>query len=150
VVSNIGLCGIVFGREEDDIVGWGHSRELAPVPSVAEVDPYSRQLRQYFAGERHDFDLPIDLSTATPFAQDVLNATARIPFGRLATYRTIAEDLGKPGATRAVGNALGSNPLPIVIPCHRVIRSDGSLGGYTGGLDIKRHLLALEGALLVG
>lgn len=149
VVSSSGLCGVRFDREEESIVTWVKNESLAPAHAPGEVAPFARQLRQYFAGERQDFDLPLDLSLASPFTRQVLSATSRVPFGCLATYRSIATDLGRPGATRAVGNALGSNPIPIVIPCHRVIRSDGSLGGYTGGLDIKRHLLSLEGSLLV-
>ncbi len=148
VVSASGLCGVRFDRDEKTVVEWSQKGSLAPMYSAVEVAPFARQLHQYFAGERRGFDLPVDLSLASPFAREVLNATRQVPFGRLATYRSIAQDVGKPGATRAVGNALGSNPVPIVIPCHRVIRSDGSLGGYTGGLDIKRHLLSLEGALL--
>jgi methylated-DNA-[protein]-cysteine S-methyltransferase len=78
----------------------------------------------------------------------VLKATAEVPFGHLTSYRGIAERIGQPGATRAVGNALGRNPIPVIIPCHRIVRSDSSLGGYTGGIQIKEKLLALEGALL--
>ncbi len=106
-------------------------------------------MHEYFDRQRASFDLPVDLSTVSPFVQRVLHATARVPFGRLVSYKAIARDIGEPGATRAVGNALGHNPVPIVIPCHRVIRSDGSLGGYTGGTSIKRHLLTLEGSMLL-
>jgi methylated-DNA-[protein]-cysteine S-methyltransferase len=148
VVSDQGLCAIHYHESEDGIVAWGKASDLTPQPDADSVRPFARQLNEYFAGEREDFDLPIDLSTASPFAQRVLHATARIPYGHLVTYKAIANDIGEPGATRAVGNALGSNPVPIIVPCHRVVRSDGSLGGYTGGTDIKRHLLMLEKAML--
>ena len=83
-----------------------------------------------------------------PFQRAVLEATAGVPFGRVDTYAGIARKIGKPGATRAVGNALGRNPIPVIVPCHRVIRSDATIGGYTGGLDIKQHLLSFEGIVL--
>ena len=78
----------------------------------------------------------------------MLTATAEVPFGQLSTYRHIAERVGQPGATRAVGNALGRNPIPVIVPCHRIIRSNATIGGYTGGLDIKQRLLTLEGVRL--
>jgi methylated-DNA-[protein]-cysteine S-methyltransferase len=149
VVSDQGLSCLHFRETEHGIVGWAKTRGLDPSPDQAGIQPFVRQLDEYFAGERETFDVPLDLSTASPFVQRVLRATARVPFGHLVTYKSIANEIGEPGATRAVGNALGSNPIPIVVPCHRVIRSDGSLGGYTGGTDIKRHLLTLEKAMLV-
>ncbi len=149
VVSGDGLCAVHFGDTEADITAWASDSDLSLTPDSAEIRPYARQLREYFDHQRTDFDLPIDLSTASPFVQRVLAATARVPFGHLVSYKTIAKDIGDPNATRAVGNALGHNPVPIVIPCHRVIRSDGSLGGYTGGTFIKRHLLTLEGSMLM-
>lgn len=106
------------------------------------------QLTEYFGGRRHDFDLPLDLSGLPDFTRDVLAATANVPFGQLDTYRGIATQIGNPGATRAVGNALNRNPIPLVVPCHRIIRSDGSAGGYGGGLDIKFQLLEHEGVRL--
>src|SRR5690606_37550960 len=99
-------------------------------------------------GERREFDLPVDLPGLSPFSRQVLQATAAIPFGRLVTYREIAKEIGQPGATRAVGNGLGRNPVPIVIPCHRVVRSGGAIGGYGGGLAIKWRLLEIEGSSL--
>jgi len=149
VVSDQGLCAIHYHESEDGIVAWGKASDLVPQPDSESIRPFARQLEQYFAGEREMFDVPIDLSTASPFAQRVLKATADIPFGHLVTYKSIASEIGEPSATRAVGNALGSNPIPIIVPCHRVVRSDGSLGGYTGGTEIKRHLLMLEKAMLV-
>lgn len=149
VVSDQGLCAIHYHETEEGIVAWGKASDLSASPDQASIRPFVRQLDEYFAGERESFDVPLDLSTASPFAQRVLRATVRVPFGHLVTYKSIAREIGEPGATRAVGNALGSNPIPIVVPCHRVVRSDGSLGGYTGGTDIKRHLLTLEKAMLV-
>jgi methylated-DNA-[protein]-cysteine S-methyltransferase len=105
-----------------------------------------RQLRAYFKGTRRDFDLPL-LPEGTAFEQNVWKALRRIPYGRTISYGELARRIGNPTASRAVGLANGRNPLPIVIPCHRVIGSDGKLTGYGGGLETKRWLLTLEGAL---
>lgn len=105
-----------------------------------------RQLEAYFAGTRRDFDLPLS-PRGTPFQREVWTALARIPYGRTWSYRDIANSIGRPTATRAVGAANGRNPLPIVVPCHRVIGADGSLTGFGGGLPIKAFLLRLEGSL---
>lgn len=104
----------------------------------------TRELRAYFAGQLRSFSVPCDLSGLTPFARDVLKITAQIPYGEVKSYRWIAERLGKPKATRAVGNALARNSIPVIIPCHRVIRRDGSLGGYALGVKWKQRLLELE------
>ncbi len=129
---------------------------------MAELDPLARtehspealapiagQLRDYFEGSRASFDVPLDLSRVTPFQLSVLQAVRTIPAGTVWTYGQMARAIGKPQASRAVGQALGRNPVPVVIPCHRVIAGDGSLGGYSGGggLASKRLLLDLEGAL---
>lgn len=111
------------------------------------TDAVRRQLDEYFSGSRRSFELPIDWGLVRGFAGNVLRATARIPFGAVSSYREIATDAGSPNAYRAAGNALGSNPIPIVVPCHRVLHAGGGLGGYTGGLDRKRFLLHLEGVL---
>ena len=111
------------------------------------TDAARRQLDEYFAGRRRGFDLPIDWRLVRGFAGDVLRATARIPFGAVSSYRAVATEAGSPNADRAAGNALGSNPIPIVVPCHRVLHTGGRLGGYTGGLERKRYLLSLEGVL---
>jgi methylated-DNA-[protein]-cysteine S-methyltransferase len=123
---------------------------------IEDADPVVRailertaaELTEYFGGKRAQFDVPLDWGRMAPFQRAVLEATAAVPFGRVDTYAGIARRIGKPGATRAVGNALGRNPIPVIVPCHRVIRSDASLGGYTGGLGIKQHLLTLEGVTL--
>ena len=104
------------------------------------------QLREYFAGQRNSFDLPLT-ARGTPFQQAVWSALAAIPYGELRSYRDIASAIDKPTAARAVGAANGRNPLPIVVPCHRVIGSDGSLTGFAGGLQAKTCLLELEGVL---
>jgi methylated-DNA-[protein]-cysteine S-methyltransferase len=109
------------------------------------LDPARRELDEYFAGRRHEFDLPLDWQLVRGFSRRVLEATARVPFGALASYRDVATAAGSPRAVRAAGNALGHNPLPIVVPCHRIVRTGGALGGYTGGLERKRTLLAIEG-----
>jgi methylated-DNA-[protein]-cysteine S-methyltransferase len=116
--------------------------EFAPA-----TDEVRRQLDEYFEGRRRRFDVPVDLSPVQGFTGRVLRATAAIPYGSLRTYREVATRAGNPAATRAAGNALGSNPVPIVVPCHRVVRTGGGLGGYTGGLDRKRTLLSLEGVV---
>jgi methylated-DNA-[protein]-cysteine S-methyltransferase len=111
------------------------------------TDTVRRELDEYFAGDRRAFDVPIDWRLVRGFAGDVLRATAQIPFGSVSSYREVAAEAGSPNAYRAAGNALGSNPVPIVVPCHRVLHVGGGLGGYTGGLDRKRFLLRLEGVL---
>ena len=111
------------------------------------TDEVRRQLDDYFGGTRRDFELPIDWRLLRGFRGEVLRATARIPFGAVSSYREVATAAGSPNAYRAAGNALGSNPVPIVVPCHRVLHAGGGLGGYTGGLDRKRYLLRLEGVL---
>jgi len=113
----------------------------------ARLDAVRRELDEYFAGRRRAFDLEVDLAAVPPFTRRVLEATARIPFGATRSYRDVAGAAGSPKAFRATGNALGSNPVPIVVPCHRVLASGGRLGGYTGGTHRKELLLELEGAL---
>jgi methylated-DNA-[protein]-cysteine S-methyltransferase len=111
----------------------------------AALDEPRRQLDEYFAGRRRGFDLPLDWSLIQGFTRLVLDRTARIPYGHVATYGEVARDIGKPRASRATGNALGANPIPIVVPCHRVVRTGGVLGNYGGGPERKAQLLELEG-----
>jgi methylated-DNA-[protein]-cysteine S-methyltransferase len=113
----------------------------------ARLDPIKRELDQYFAGRRRRFDYPLDWRLTSGFVRSVLERTAEIPFGETRTYAEMAELAGSPRAFRAAGGALGANPIPVIVPCHRVLRSGGGLGGYAGGLDAKRTLLQLEGAL---
>jgi methylated-DNA-[protein]-cysteine S-methyltransferase len=112
----------------------------------SELDDVRRALDRYFAGKRLDFSVAVDLTGLPVFQRRVLDATARIPAGRVASYAQIAAQAGSPRASRAAGNALHNNPVAIIVPCHRVLRADGSLGGYGGGLPIKEWLLAHEGA----
>ncbi|UUY03112.1 methylated-DNA--[protein]-cysteine S-methyltransferase [Svornostia abyssi] len=118
------------------------------VEAPARLDDTRRELDEYFAGTRHAFDVPIDWTLTTPFARRVLQATAAIPFGQTSTYAQIAAAAGSPRGARPTGNALGSNPIPIIVPCHRVLATGGGLGGYTGGLSRKELLLGIEGVLL--
>ena len=117
------------------------------VPDARRVAPLAKQLQSYLAGRRKDWDVELDLSWVTPFRRDVLLETYRVPRGQVASYADIARRVGRPTAFRAVGNTMRTNPIPIVIPCHRIVGS-GGIGGFGGGLDMKRRLLALEGATL--
>lgn len=133
-----------------DVVLEALAARLSPriVEAPARLDDTRRELDEYFAGRRRTFDLEIDWALVGPFGRKVLQATAAIPFGATSTYAEIAAAAGSPRGSRAAGNALGANPIPIVIPCHRVLRSGGGLGGYTGGLARKELLLGVEGVLL--
>ncbi len=109
-----------------------------------------KRLRIYFSGHKTAFPDELDLSWATAFQREVWQITRLIPYGNTRSYSWVAEQIGRPGAARAVGQALAGNPLPIIIPCHRVLTSDGKLGGYSGGIEMKRYLLSLEGAASIG
>jgi methylated-DNA-[protein]-cysteine S-methyltransferase len=124
--------------------------KLSPrmLEAPARLDDVRRELDEYFAGRRHDFDLPIDWALASAFGRRVLEATAEIPFGQVSTYGAVAAQAGNAKASRAAGRALGANPIPIVVPCHRVIGAGGRLTGYTGGLHRKVALLEIEGVVL--
>jgi O-6-methylguanine DNA methyltransferase len=155
-----GLREIEFGRSHTDAEFVHRIKDAGGDPvklaSLADAPLATRQtltrtaheLEEYFGGRRSQFDVPLDWGHMPPFQRAVLEATASVPFGHVDTYAGIARRIGKPKATRAVGNALGRNPIPVIVPCHRVIRSDATLGGYTGGLNIKQHLLTLEGVHL--
>ena len=140
-LENGGLDGIL-----DDV-----ALKLSPaiVEAPARLDAVRRELDEYFEGRRREFDLALDWALTVPgFRRRVLQECAQIPFGATSTYKRMAIAAGSPRAFRAAGGALGSNPLPIVVPCHRVLASSGGLGGYTGGLERKRALLAIEGGML--
>jgi methylated-DNA-[protein]-cysteine S-methyltransferase len=111
------------------------------------LDEVRRELDEYFEGRRSGFEVPIDWSLTHGFTGEVLRQTARIGFGETSTYAEVASRAGSPRAVRAAGNALGANPIPVVVPCHRVLRTGGALGGYTGGVERKEFLLRLEGVL---
>ena len=147
-VTDHGLCEIEFDpvpeREEERLArAFGVRIMRSPKPT----DEARRQLDEYFAGRRKDFDLAIDLRPTREFARTVLEQLARVPYGELTTYGMLAARAGRPRAARAVGTVMNRNPVPIVLPCHRVVGSTGSLTGYGGGLDRKRTLLELEGSL---
>ncbi len=149
-VTPRGLACVAFDEEYRDCVLERIAREVSPriLPSTRATDPWRRELAEYFTTGRTRFDLAVDRRLIHGIAQDVLRETSKIPYGEVSTYGTIAGKIGHPTAARAVGRALGSNPIPIVIPCHRVIGASGKLTGYAGGLDRKIALLELEGSLL--
>ncbi|MEU3954479.1 methylated-DNA--[protein]-cysteine S-methyltransferase [Streptomyces achromogenes] len=149
-----GLVNVVF-HASDAVRDRALERLAARLGGRLVEDPGSpllaeaiRQLRAYFAGERHGFDLPLDWSLSSGFNRQVLRELASgVPYGSVVGYGDLAGRVGQPGGAQAVGVAMGSNPLPVVVPCHRVVESDGGIGGFGGGLETKRKLLALEGVL---
>jgi methylated-DNA-[protein]-cysteine S-methyltransferase len=147
-VTPKGLVAIAF--DDDDRVVARLAREVSPrvIEAAAPTDEARHELDEYFRGERQRFDLHLDRRLIGPFAWKVLRATNRVGFGELATYGDIATRIERPHAARAVGRALGSNPIPIVLPCHRIVGANGSLTGYAGGVSRKETLLRLEGSLL--
>jgi methylated-DNA-[protein]-cysteine S-methyltransferase len=145
-----GLVRLAFPEENFDSVLERIARRVSPriVEAPARLESARRELEEYFAGRRQRFDLALDWSlVGGPFGRKVLRVTSEIPYGGVLSYGEVAADAGSPRGSRAAGNALGSNPIPIVVPCHRVLHSGGGLGGYGGGLERKRWLLELEGAL---
>jgi methylated-DNA-[protein]-cysteine S-methyltransferase len=149
-VTPRGLVRVSYASELADEVLAELAGRVSPRILPHRTDEVRRELDEYFAGSRRRFEVPVDWSLVRGFAQGVLRATARVPFGQVTTYRQMAEAAGSPRASRAAGNALGSNPIPIVVPCHRVLHSGGGLGGYAGGLERKKALLTLEGVLAQG
>ena len=150
-VTDRGVCEIHYDAdpeaEAERLAGLFGTRVLrSPRPT----DEARRQLDEYFAGTRREFALDVDLSPAREFGRAVLEQLARVPFGELTTYGALAAQVGRPRAARAVGTVMNRNPVPIVLPCHRVVGSSGSLVGYAGGLERKRLLLELEGSLSSG
>jgi methylated-DNA-[protein]-cysteine S-methyltransferase len=148
-VTSRGLIRLEYPDREVDDELERLALEVSPriLESPRTTEPIRRELDEYFAGSRRRFSVPVDLTLVKGFNRRVLEHTARIPFGTVATYRDVATRAGSPRGMRAAGNALSSNPVPIVVPCHRVVHSGGGLGGYTGGLERKITLLRLEGAL---
>lgn len=134
--------------------------EFGPLPKDAHADPPEAwpdvlraavaQVREYFGQKRRSFDLPLDLETATDFQREVYAELARVPFGRVITYGDLAAAVGRGELARAVGQAVGANPVPILIPCHRVVAAEGRLGGFTGGLAVKAALLRTENVHVEG
>ncbi len=152
-----GLVRIAFLRAGDDDIAPGIGDEATVLQELSDhitprvldepaaLDDVRRQLDEFFAGRRHGFDLRLDWQLTSGFTQRVLKATAAIPYGQLSTYKGVATQAGSPKAYRAAGTALGANPIPIVVPCHRVLHSGGGLGGYAGGMERKLTLLTVEG-----
>jgi methylated-DNA-[protein]-cysteine S-methyltransferase len=143
-----GLVRVAFPEEDVEAVLERLARRISPriVEAAAPLERARRELEEYFSGRRRRFELPLDWTLMGPFGRRVLRVTSEIPYGGVLSYGEVAADAGSPRGSRAAGNALGSNPIPIVIPCHRVLRSGGALGGYGGGIERKRWLLELEGA----
>lgn len=136
----VGLAGLAFcDGDRPGSNGGGDD-----VDALVILEETCRQLHQYWNGRRRSFDLPLDWGTTAGFAREVLEASRMIPYGAVTTYRDLAARAGRPRAYRAAGNALASNQIVVVLPCHRVLRSDGAIGGYGGRIDRKEHLLALE------
>lgn len=141
-----GLIRVAYASEGHDAVLQALADRISPrvLHAPARLDAAARELGEYFAGRRHYFDVPLDLRLAAGFRRIVLSHLPEIGYGHTATYAAVAQLAGHPRASRAVGTACATNPLPVVVPCHRVIRTDGSLGGYLGGPAAKRTLLTLE------
>jgi methylated-DNA-[protein]-cysteine S-methyltransferase len=142
-----GLVRVGFGAEDrvlDDLAS-----EVSPrvVHLPARLDGLRRQLDEYFEGRRRSFDVTLDRRLSHGYRRQVLEALSEVPYGETVSYKDLAVRTGNPGASRAVGSAMATNPIPIVVPCHRVLRSGGALGGYGGGIDVKVWLLRLEGSL---
>ncbi|MEL4356811.1 MULTISPECIES: methylated-DNA--[protein]-cysteine S-methyltransferase [unclassified Luteococcus] len=150
VATEAGLVRVAFAGEGFPTVLEGVTRTLdaRPVEDPSRLGAAARQLEEYFAGTRRTFDLPLDRRLSTGFRRTVQDRLSSIGYGQTRTYAQLAEEVGNPRAVRAVGSACATNPLPVVVPCHRVLRSNGSLGGYLGGLGAKAALLALESAAL--
>jgi len=151
-VTPTGLLRIRYQDEPLEAILQETADRISPriLEAPERTDVVRRELEEYFAGRRRSFDVPLDWRLVRGFAIDVLRATSRVPFGAVTTYGAVATEAGSPRAYRAAGNALGSNPIPIVVPCHRVVHSGGGLGGYTGGIGRKKILLELEGSLPAG
>jgi methylated-DNA-[protein]-cysteine S-methyltransferase len=148
-VTPRGVVYVAFESEDRDELLATFARRLSPrvLTSAKRTDEARRELTEYFGGDRRRFDLALDRRLMSPFARQVLAATAKVDFGHVSTYGQIAKRIGRPTASRAVGAALGSNPIPIVLPCHRIVGVGGRLTGYAGGVDRKERLLEFEGSL---
>jgi methylated-DNA-[protein]-cysteine S-methyltransferase len=143
-----GLVRVAFDREDHDVVLGFLAEQVSPriLAAPGRLDDVARELDEYFAGTRRGFDVPVDLRLAHGFRRTVLDHLRLSADGATETYATVAAAAGNPAAVRAVGSACSHNPVPLVVPCHRVIRSDGTVGQYLGGTDAKQTLLALEAA----
>jgi methylated-DNA-[protein]-cysteine S-methyltransferase len=146
-VSDMGVTEVSYLAENDlyDTLRELEGRGFLVYERQGAVEPVADELRAYFQGQQVGFSVPVDLTGISEFTRRVLHSTKQIPYGKVWTYGDVARAIGQPRASRAVGNALGRNPLPVIIPCHRVILSSGAMGWYTGGPAIKRTLLGIEG-----
>jgi methylated-DNA-[protein]-cysteine S-methyltransferase len=146
--TTAGVVRVAFEREDHDAVLTGLATTVSPriLRSGRRTDPVARQLDEYFAGRRRAFEVPVDLQLVRGFRRTVIARLADIPYGSTSSYAAVARAAGNPAAVRAVGSACSHNPVPLVLPCHRVVRSDGTLGQYLGGVEAKATLLGLEGA----
>jgi methylated-DNA-[protein]-cysteine S-methyltransferase len=144
--SDEGLAAISFETDDDRVDRLARIAGPRVLRSPRSVDIARRELGEYFEGRRRTFDLSLDLRALPPFTVSVLRQLARVPYGETTTYGELARRVGHPRAARAVGTVMNRNRIPIVLPCHRVVGSTGSLTGYAGGLDVKQTLLELEGA----
>jgi methylated-DNA-[protein]-cysteine S-methyltransferase len=144
-----GVVRVSFLLEGFDDVLASLAERISPrvLEAPARLDPVRRQLDEYFDGRRTSFDVPVDWQLSSGFRGRVLHAIAAIPYGHTGTYKSVATAAGSPGAVRAAGSACATNPIPLIVPCHRVVRSDGTMGLYGGGVDAKRLLLEHEHAL---
>jgi methylated-DNA-[protein]-cysteine S-methyltransferase len=143
LVSEVAVCGLWF-TDSHRVPDWMLASPQTQVHANKLLAEATRQLQAYWTGERKAFDMPIDLSWGTPFQQTVWRQLMTISYGHTCTYADVARAIGKPQGLRAVGTAIGRNPLSVIVPCHRVLGSNGQLSGYSGGLDRKRALLQLE------
>lgn len=146
--TELGLVRVAYASEGHDAVLQGLADRISPriLLAPARLDTAARQLDEYFTAKRHDFSVPLDWRLSAGFRNKVLRRLPEIGYGHTASYAAVARLAGNPNAVRAVGSACATNPLPVVVPCHRVVRSDGALGGYLGGVEAKRILLTLEAA----
>jgi methylated-DNA-[protein]-cysteine S-methyltransferase len=146
--TDVGLVRVAYANEDHDAVLQTLVDQISPrvLESPARLDDTSRELDEYFAGRRQSFDIALDWRLSKGFRSTVLHALPQIDYGHTASYGAVARMAGSPKAVRAVGSACASNPLPVIVPCHRVVRSDGAMGGYLGGVEAKRALLDLEAA----
>jgi methylated-DNA-[protein]-cysteine S-methyltransferase len=149
-VTDEGVVRVAFEGEGFDHVLEQLAARVSPrvLEAPRRLDPVRRQIEEYFDGRRTEFELPVDMRLAHGFRRRALGVVAAIPYGHTKSYKEVATSAGSPSAVRAAGSACATNPVPIVVPCHRVLRTGGGLGGYGGGLDRKEQLLRLEGALL--
>jgi methylated-DNA-[protein]-cysteine S-methyltransferase len=141
-----GLVRVAYASQDHDLVLEGLARSVSPriLQAPARLDRAAREIEEYFAGRRRTFEVPVDLQLSHGFRRRVLSHLPEIGYGTTASYAAVAKASGHPKAVRAVGSACASNPLPVVVPCHRVVRSDGTIGQYVGGVEAKQALLRLE------